>query len=102
MAEPFSERARTVRLFVALWPTPQVRVGLRGWRDAFAWPASAAVVAPERLHATLHFIGAVPADRVPAVQAGLAIEPAAFELRFGRAELWPRGLAVLRPLAEPP
>jgi 2'-5' RNA ligase len=96
------ERARNVRLFLALWPTPQVRSGLLAWRDAFAWPASATVVAPERLHMTLHFIGAVPAERVDAVQAGLAIEPAAFELRFGRAEVWPRGIAVLRPLAEPP
>jgi 2'-5' RNA ligase len=96
------ERARNVRLFLALWPTPQVRSGLLAWRDAFAWPASATVVAPECLHMTLHFIGAVPAERVDAVQAGLAIEPAAFELRFGRAEVWPRGIAVLRPLAEPP
>ena len=96
------ERVRTRRLFLALWPTPQVRAGLLAWRDAFAWPATAAVVAPERLHLTLHFIGAVPADRVDAVQAGLAVEPAAFELGFGRAELWPRGIAVLRPLREPP
>lgn len=96
------ERVGTRRLFVALWPTPQVRAGLLAWRDAFAWPLAAAVVPPERLHLTLHFIGAVPADRLDAVQAGLAVEPAAFELRFGRAELWPRGIAVLRPLGEPP
>ena len=102
MAAQTSERARTVRLFVALWPTPQVRSDLLAWRDAFAWPASAAVVASERLHMTLHFIGAVPRERVDAVRAGLAIEPASFELRFGRAELWPGGIAVLRPLAEPP
>jgi 2'-5' RNA ligase len=97
-----TERVRSVRLFLALWPTPRVRSDLLAWRDAFAWPVSAAVVAPERLHMTLHFIGAVPEARVDAVQAGLVIEPAAFELRFGRAEVWPRGIAVLRPLAEPP
>jgi 2'-5' RNA ligase len=89
------------RLFLALWPTPQVRERLLAWRDAFDWPAGAAVVAADKLHLTLHFIGPVARERIDEVGAGLAVAAGSFELRFGRAELWPGGIAVLRPLACP-
>src|SRR5215212_9314848 len=77
------------RLFLALWPTPRVRSNLLAWRDAFDWPAGAAIVGPEKLHLTLHFIGPVARERIEEVAAGLAIATGSFELRFGRAELWP-------------
>ena len=93
--------ARNARLFLALWPTPAVRAGLAAWRDAFAWPAGAAPVATPKLHLTLHFIGAVPRDAVEPLLPAFAVATAAFELRFGRPELWPGGIAVLRPQAEP-
>jgi len=89
------------RLFLALWPTPQVRERLLAWRDAFDWPPGAAIVAPERLHATLHFIGPVARERIDDVADGLAVATGSFELGFGRPELWPGGIAVLRPLACP-
>ena len=89
------------RLFLALWPTPQVRARLLDWRDAFDWPAGAAIVAPERLHVTLHFIGPVGREQVDTVADALAVPTGAFELRFGRPELWPGGLAVLGPLSCP-
>ena len=98
--DPRSRRPRA-RLFLALWPTPQVRSGLLAWRDAVDWPAGSAVVAPDKLPLPLHFIGPVARERVDDLAAGLAVAPAAFELRFGRPELWPGGIAVLRPLACP-
>ena len=89
------------RLFLALWPTPGLRNKLLAWRDAFDWPAGAALVAPDKLHLTLHFIGPVARERIDAVGAGIALATGSFELRFGRAELWPGGIVVLRPLASP-
>jgi len=93
---PTSPRAR---LFLALWPTPRVRSKLLAWRDAFDWPPGSALVAPEKLHLTLHFIGPVVRERIDEVAEGLALATGSFELGFGRAELWPGGIAVLRPLA---
>jgi 2'-5' RNA ligase len=89
------------RLFLALWPTPAVRAGLLAWRDAFAWPAHAAPVGAAELHLTLHFIGAVPRAALDALLPRFAAPVPAFELRFGRPELWPGGLAVLVPHAVP-
>jgi len=89
------------RLFLALWPTPAVRGKLLAWRDAFDWPPGSALVAPEKLHLTLHFIGPVVRERIDEVGDGLAVATGSFELRFGRAELWPGGIAVLRPLVDP-
>jgi len=101
-AEPAAPRAgATVRLFLALWPSPGVRDGLLAWRDAWRWPAGAAPVPPDKLHLTLHFIGAVPRSRLPELRAGLNVGCEAFELGFGRPELWPGGLAVLRPVRLP-
>ena len=97
-----SARPRTVRLFLALWPDAEVREGLAAWRDAWAWPPGARPVPTERLHLTLHFIGAVAHERMEAVAAALDVPSPGFELDFGRAERWHQGLAVLRPLAVPP
>ena len=92
----------SARLFIALWPTPAVREALRESRDAWQWPPSASPVGTERLHMTLHFLGAVPRERVSEVSEGLAVPFTAFELVLGRAQLWPHGLAVLRPVADVP
>lgn len=112
------------RLFLALWPTDEVRDGLTAWRqsstsprgpaarpappaareDAQALPGparwrrrKARVVAPGQLHLTLHFIGSVPSSDVPALQDALAVEFTAFELELGVAEWWRHGLLVVRP-----
>jgi len=91
----------TARLFLALWPGPAAREGLLGWRDAWRWPPSASPVRDDKLHITLHFIGNVHRDRLSEVTDGLAVPFAAFEMSFGRATLWPHGLAVLHPHAAP-
>lgn len=90
------------RLFLALWPSPRVRAGLAAQRDRIAWTAGAAPVPDAKLHLTLHFLGDVPADRVPEIAAALPPPGRAFELRFGTLQAWRGGLVVLHPLQVPP
>lgn len=40
-------------------------------------------------------------DRLPELAGALELPVDAFTLDFGRAELWPGGIAVVCPLAEP-
>jgi 2'-5' RNA ligase len=89
------------RLFIALWPDPAERAALAAWRDAWTWPRHATPVRTERLHATLHFLGDVPAERT--AQLGLALQVAAepFTLEFGHCALWQHGIAVLEPACAP-
>jgi len=90
------------RLFLALWPGTRERASLLAYQQQCAWPRGSSPVKAERLHLTLHFIGAVERSRGPEIAAGLQLPVAAagtfdaFELSLTRAEIWPRGLAVLR------
>lgn len=93
------------RLFLALWPGARQRASLLAYQNQCAWPRGSSPVKAERLHLTLHFIGAVERGRGPEIAAGLQLPVAAlsacasfdaFELSLTRAEIWPRGLAVLR------
>jgi 2'-5' RNA ligase len=93
---------RAARLFIALWPSPRVRLALAACRDATRWPAGAAPVADEKLHVTLHFIGSVPAGRVAEVAAALQVPVQAFEWQLGAVACWHGGLAVLCPRTVPP
>jgi RNA 2',3'-cyclic 3'-phosphodiesterase len=85
------------RLFIALWPDSAVRHELAAWRDGWRWPRSATPVRTERLHMTLHFIGEVERERVPELADALQLPFDGFTLKFGRAVLWPHGVAVLEP-----
>jgi 2'-5' RNA ligase len=91
------------RVFLALWPDDAAREGLAAWRDHWRWPAGAVPTRTGNLHLTLHFPGSVAADKAPALRNALAGLPAieTFTLEFGRAELWPGGIAVVSPLATP-
>ena len=89
------------RLFIALWPDDAVRTDLAAWRDAWTWPRSATPVRTERLHLTLHFIGGVERERVPELADALGVPFDGFEMRFGRAVMWPHGIAVLEPDSVP-
>ena len=89
------------RLFIALWPDDAVRTDLAAWRDAWTWPRSATPVRTERLHLTLHFIGGVERERVPELADALRVPFDRFEIRFGRAVMWPHGIAVLEPDSVP-
>ena len=92
----------TARLFLALWPAP-------GWAAAllqrFGLAPEAAPgrwVPPQQMHLTLHFLGALPRQRLPALVEGLRVPFAPFDLALRRCERWPRGtLVALRRLDLP-
>lgn len=90
------------RLFVAVWPDAPARHALAAWQRAWTWPPGAVLVPSERLHLTLHFLGNVPLEQLSALTDGLRVPFEPFELRFGHAEVWPGGTAVLRPEHTPP
>jgi len=91
-----------VRLFIALWPPDPVRQAIAQWQSEWQWPVRAALVAAAKLHLTLHFIGEVAQQRVLDLKYVLKSVPASrFDLRFGRPEIWPHGIAVLRPEQSP-
>jgi 2'-5' RNA ligase len=92
----------SVRLFLALWPDDAVRAQLRARRDAWVWPRGATPVHTDKLHVTLHFLGGMAGERLPELLDGFSVSFTPFELRFGRAELWHTGIAVLAPLEAPP
>ena len=96
------ESTTTTRLFLALWPDAAVRAQLRAWRDAWTWPRGASPVHTDKLHLTLHFLGNVPAERLPDLLDGLSVPVSPFSVQLGRAALWHNGIAVLEPLAVPP
>jgi RNA 2',3'-cyclic 3'-phosphodiesterase len=89
------------RLFLALWPSEQARAELVAAAAMWAWPDGAAPTAPERLHVTLHFIGAVPPHAVPSIASQLAVPVQAIAMSFSEPELWPGGVAVLVPRSVP-
>ena len=91
-------RSPALRLFIALWPPDPVRSQIAQWQSQWEWPERAAVVPPERLHVTLHFLGDIPAPRVLDLKYVLKPVPAPqFALHFSRVDMWPQGIAVLRP-----
>ena len=93
-ARPSKPDSDSARLFLALWPPPSTRAAVAMGRDGWPWPPGARPVSDERLHLTLHFIGAVPRLKLPELAHGLALPFRAFELVGGPAELWPHGVAV--------
>lgn len=90
------------RLFLALWPPAEAQHALARWADGGRWPSGAQRVAAARLHVTLHFIGSVPAARVPQIVPALAVTGERVALEFGHLETWARGLVALLPHHVPP
>lgn len=97
-----SGQQETSRLFLALWPDPAMRQQLREARDAWQWPRGATPVHADKLHLTLHFLGGVPSERLPELLDGFSVPFDPFRVDLGTPVLWPHGIAVLEPLAEPP
>ena len=93
---PGSPPPEVARLFLALWPTAAVRNAIAGWRSTWRWPPSARHVRHDRLHLTLHFIGAVERERLPELKQGLAVAFEPFEIVGGPPEVWRHGVAVQR------
>src|SRR5262249_45973029 len=72
------------------------------WQHEWQWPQRAAVVARERIHITLHFLGSLPAAHLDELREALKRAPyEPFALDFGRAAVWHGGIAVLNPQATP-
>ena len=94
--------AGTSRLFLALWPDEGTRASLARCRDAWVWAADASPEPTDRLHLTLHFLGAVPHRRLLESIDGLRVRFSQFTLHLDRAQRWPNGVAVLTPKAVPP
>jgi 2'-5' RNA ligase len=90
------------RLFLALWPDEGTRDAIAAWQSLWQWPHGAKLVGRERLHLTLHFIGNVPATRLAELARGLRVPFEPLELAFGGGQLWPGGIAALRPTGAPP
>jgi RNA 2',3'-cyclic 3'-phosphodiesterase len=85
----------SVRLFLALWPTPALRDSLDAHAAAWSWDDRARRTRTERLHITLHFLGDVPDSRLPDLRQGLAVPWQGCELLLDRPTVWPGGIAVL-------
>jgi 2'-5' RNA ligase len=83
------------RLFLALWPDAAQRERLQHLADEWLWPEAARRTRVERLHVTLHFLGAVPAPKAAALRQAPAVRWPGCELLFDRASVWPGGIAVL-------
>jgi RNA 2',3'-cyclic 3'-phosphodiesterase len=90
------------RVFIALWPPPAVAAALHARGLRACADGRARREAPHRLHLTLHFLGAVPRERLPLLQAALCLSFSPFELRFGTCTRWPSGVVVAEPLSVPP
>jgi RNA 2',3'-cyclic 3'-phosphodiesterase len=93
--------APALRLFTALWPGPVTRRALQAWADTLTWPAGARRVRPTDLHLTLHFLGEVPADRLPALREALRRPSPRVSLVLDRASVFHGGTLVLEPAAVP-
>jgi RNA 2',3'-cyclic 3'-phosphodiesterase len=94
--------AAFARLFLALWPPAGVNTELQALAQAWSWPTQARRTPPERLHVTLHFLGAVARTRVPALREALGVPWNGCELVLDRAQVWPGGIAVLEASQVPP
>lgn len=87
---------------MALWPGRIARQALHAWQNRWVWPAGARVVAPARLHLTLHFLGDLPSQQVPDLARSLQVPFERFEMRFGHGTVWTNGVAAIEPDAGPP
>jgi 2'-5' RNA ligase len=93
--QPSATPADSARLFIGLWPPDAVRDAALRHAGQWSWPRRARRVRPDKVHMTVHFLGAVPRERIAALTDALAEPFEPFELRLDHAELWPGGIAVL-------
>ncbi len=83
------------RLFFALWPDAATRAGLSAWQARIGGECGGRPVAPENLHLTLKFLGAVPQsslDELRVIAAQAVMPP--IQLVLDRVGFWPRPAVV--------
>jgi 2'-5' RNA ligase len=84
------------RLFFGLWPDADIRNELQAVQQRWKWPRGSRLTAPDKLHATLHFLGNVERERIPAL--GHAMQAVRFErlvMPWESAQVWPGGIAIV-------
>lgn len=91
----------TLRLFIGLWPPPEVHSALLAHAEGWSWPEAARRTPSERMHVTVHFLGNVAAARLPALREALALSWNGCDLVLDRPLVWPGGIAVLEASAVP-
>ncbi len=85
-----------VRLFFALWPASLVRERIAAAAQALPLGGDARGVPEENYHATVAFIGEVPATALPSIRdLGAALRSPHFELSFTAYEYWPKPEVVV-------
>lgn len=99
---PSPTSAHSVRLFVALWLPPALAADLHARSERLCADAQARLEPVPRLHLTLHFLGSVPRERLPALQSALCVPFRPFELRLGACARWPSGVVAAEPVTMPP
>lgn len=85
------------RLFVALWPDAALVAALQAEQARWRWPSGATPTPPDKLHLTLHFLGAVADAPARALAGRLPRRSAPIALVLDRRECWSNGCAVLTP-----
>lgn len=86
------------RVFIGVMAQNATRDAIATCRDAWVWPAQARLVSLADVHLTLHFLGMVSVVNESVLRTELAsvrFTPA--RLQLDRPEVWPSGVAVLRP-----
>lgn len=95
------DRRASIRLFFALWPDARIRAALVDARDGGI--QGARPTHPDDLHLTLVFVGDVPPETLPCIEAaGDDVALSAFHLALHRVETWPRQRLLVAASAEPP
>ena len=87
----------TRRLFIGLM-AGRAQEAITQYQLQYDWPATVRLTTPPQLHLTLLFLGNVELDMERRLRAALASVPMApLSLRLTRADLFPGGIAVLKP-----
>jgi 2'-5' RNA ligase len=96
---------RMHRLFFALWPSDWLRSALAPRIRALQPADVGRPQRPDQWHATLEFLGPVPASRVAAARAAAAqVRAAPCQVKFDAVEYWrrPEVLCLVARVAPPP
>lgn len=91
------------RVFFALWPDAAVRNALDRLAGALHRRRGGRRTRAETLHLTLVFVGNLPRERLPALQAAAAaIRVPAFTLTLDRTDCWPHNRIAHATATQPP